>query len=67
MKQVPVAFSIYLQHSCRVAARRSGESAGARLAGAFSWDRDIQQNDINDLALDMSDFTLRTSKHLPTR
>jgi len=52
---------------CKYEARRSGESAGARLAGAFSSDRDIQQNDINDLALDMSDFILRTRNHQPTR
>jgi len=52
---------------CKYEATRSGESAGARLAGAFLSDRDIQQNDINDLALDMSDFILRTQKHLPTR
>jgi hypothetical protein len=52
---------------CKYEARRSGESAGARLAGAFSSDRDIQQQDIIELALDMSDFILRTRKHVPTR
>ena len=52
---------------CKFEASRSGESAGARLAGAFISDKDIQQHDINDLALDMSDFIRRTSKHLPTR
>lgn len=51
---------------CKYEARRSGESATARLFGEYSSDRDIQQNDINDLALDMSDFILRTSKHLRT-
>lgn len=52
---------------CRFEASRSGESVGARMVGAFLSDKDIQQKDINDLAVDMSDFILRTSKHLPTR
>ena len=52
---------------CRFEASRSGESAGARMVGAFLSDKDIQQNDINDLAIDMSAFILRTSKHLPTQ
>jgi len=52
---------------CKYEARRSGESVSARLFGEYSSDRAIQQNDINDLARDMSVFILRTSKHLPTR
>jgi hypothetical protein len=52
---------------CKFEASRSGESAGARLGGVFLSDKEIQQNDVNDLALDMSDFILRTARHLPTR
>lgn len=52
---------------CKFEASRSGESAGARLVGGYRSDQEIQQRDINDLALDMSDFILRTHKHLPTR
>jgi len=49
---------------CKYEAWRSGESAGSRLAGVFMSDQNIQQDDINDLALDMSDFMLRTSRHV---
>ena len=52
---------------CKFEASRSGESAGSRFLGAYRTDQEIQQKDINDLALDMSDFILRTHKHLPTR
>jgi hypothetical protein len=52
---------------CKFEASRSGESAGARLVGAFKSDQDIQTEDIKDLGLDMSDFILRTSKHLSTK
>lgn len=34
-------------------ARRSGESAGARLAGVWMSDEEIQRNDIRDLAVDV--------------
>lgn len=34
-------------------ARRSGESAGARLAGVWMSDEEIQHNDIRDLAVDV--------------
>jgi hypothetical protein len=50
---------------CKYEASRHGESAGARFVGAFMADREIQQNDINDLALDMSDFIFRARRHLP--
>jgi hypothetical protein len=48
-------------------ARRSGESAGARMAGgvfslAYS-DRAIQTEDINDLAQDFAGFIRRTATH----
>jgi hypothetical protein len=49
-------------------ARRSGESAGARMAGGL-WslsysDRAIQTEDINDLAQDFADFIRRTANHV---
>jgi hypothetical protein len=50
---------------CKYEAFRHGESAGARFAGAYISDKDIQTGDINDLALDMSDFIFRARKHLP--
>lgn len=46
---------------CKFEAARSGESAGARLVGVWMSDRDIQTQDINDLALDMSNFVLQTA------
>ena len=49
---------------CKYEAFRHGESIGARFAGASMADKEIQQNDINDLALDMSDFIFRAQKHL---
>ena len=52
---------------CRFEASRSGESVGARMVGAFLSDRDIQQNDINDLAVDFSEFVGRTARHLATK
>jgi hypothetical protein len=50
---------------CKYEASRHGESFGARFAGAYMSDKDIQQNDINDLAIDMSDFIFRARRHLP--
>jgi len=50
---------------CKYEAFRHGESFGARFAGAYMADKDIQQNDINDFALDMSDFIFRARRHLP--
>ena len=49
-------------------ARRSGESAGARMAGGI-WslgytDRAIQTEDINDLAQDFAGFVRRTANHV---
>jgi hypothetical protein len=48
-------------------ARRSGESAGARMAGGI-WslgysDRAIQTEDINDLAQDFAGFIRRAATH----
>ena len=51
----------------RFESRRSGESAGARLVGAFKSDKDIQTEDIKDLALDMAGFISQTSKHIPRK
>lgn len=51
----------------RFESRRSGESAGARLVGAFKSDQDIQREDIEDLALDMAGFISQTSKHIPRK
>lgn len=39
--------------------RRSGDSAAARLFGGFDSDRDIQKNDIDDLAKDLAAFMKR--------
>jgi hypothetical protein len=47
---------------CVYELRRSGESADARMFGAFKSDEDIQRNDIRDLASDLSDFFRRTAK-----
>jgi hypothetical protein len=43
-------------------ARRSGEGGGARWFGAYKSDKDIQQNDIADLAKRLADLMVRTSK-----
>ena len=51
----------------RFESRRSGESAGARLVGAYKSDKDIQAEDIKDLALDMAGFISQTSKHIPRK
>lgn len=48
---------------CKFEVWRSGESAGARLVGHFMSDQDIQRNDIDDLAFDMSSFMVRRAKH----
>jgi hypothetical protein len=45
-------------------ASRSGESAGARVVGAFKSDQDIQHEDIKDLAFDLADFIRRTATHV---
>lgn len=47
---------------CKFEATRSGDSVGARMAGVWMSDRDIQTQDINDLARDMSTFILQTAK-----
>lgn len=47
---------------CKFEATRSGDSAGARMAGVWMSDREIQTQDINDLARDMSSFILQTAK-----
>ena len=47
---------------CKFEATRSGDSVGARMAGVWMSDRDIQTQDINDLARDMSSFILQTAK-----
>jgi hypothetical protein len=43
-------------------ARRSGVSAGARLAGAFKTDVDIQAEDIDSMVKDLTDFIEQTAK-----
>jgi hypothetical protein len=42
--------------------RRSGESGGARWLGGYRSDKDIQQEDIRDLAVDLADFMARKGK-----
>lgn len=46
---------------CVYELRRSGESAGSRMSGAFMSDEEIQRNDIRDLASDLTDFFKRTA------
>ena len=48
-------------------ARRSGVSAGARMTGAFMTDVDIQQQDIQSMVLDLTDFIAIVSKKAPLR
>jgi hypothetical protein len=48
-------------------AKRSGESAGARMVGAFRSDEEIQRNDIHDLAIDLGDFMMRTAGLTPPK
>lgn len=43
-------------------ARRSGTSTSARLVGGLRSNRDIQTEDIRDLANDLADFVARTAK-----
>ena len=43
-------------------ARRSGDSALARMFGGYRSDRAIQEEDIRDLAQDLADFILRNGK-----
>ena len=47
---------------CVFELRRSGESVGARLAGVWQSDEEIQRNDIRDLASDLADFFKRTAQ-----
>ena len=47
---------------CVYELKRSGESAGSRMAGVWMSDEEIQRNDIRDLAHDLTDFFLRTAK-----
>jgi hypothetical protein len=42
--------------------RRSGEGEGARLLGGYKSDKAIQQNDIADLAKQLADLMVRTSR-----
>jgi len=42
--------------------RRSGVGAGAKWLGGYKSDRDIQANDIRDLAKGMAEFIARTAK-----
>jgi hypothetical protein len=43
-------------------ARRSGEGGGTRWLGGYKSDKEIQQNDIADLAKRLADLMVRTSK-----
>jgi len=45
--------------------RRSGDSGMARVFGGYRSDRDIQQEDIRDLAGDLADFVARKGKPRP--
>ena len=47
---------------CVYEMKRSGESAGSRVAGVWMSDEEIQWNDIRDLASDLSDFFKRTAQ-----
>jgi hypothetical protein len=40
-------------------ARRSGDTGTARMFGGYRADKDIQQEDIRDLAVDLADFIVR--------
>jgi hypothetical protein len=40
-------------------ARRSGDTGTARMFGGYRGDKDIQQEDIRDLAVDLADFIVR--------
>ncbi len=48
-------------------AKRSGDSAGSRLAGGWLSDRAIQSDDIRDLAFDLAGFMERTAGVQPTQ
>jgi hypothetical protein len=48
-------------------AKRSGESAGARLGGVFKSDEEIQREDIRDLAIDLGDFMMRSAGLQPPK
>lgn len=48
-------------------ARRSGTSAGSRLAGAYLRDEDIQIGDIRSLVLDVTDFMAAVAKKYPPK
>ncbi len=47
---------------CVFEARRRGESIGARLGGAFRSNRDIQREDIRDLAEDLTEYVQKISR-----
>jgi len=46
-------------------ARRSGDTGLARMFGGYRSDKDIQEEDIRDLAKDLADFIDRTAKAQP--
>jgi hypothetical protein len=48
-------------------AKRSGESAGARMVGVFKSDEEIQREDIHDLAIDLADFMMRSAGLQPPK
>jgi hypothetical protein len=48
-------------------ARRSGDSGSARWLGGFRSNRDIQEEDIKDLADDLADFIVGTAQGGPTK
>jgi hypothetical protein len=45
--------------ACAFETRRSGVSAGARLVGGYRSDKDIQTEDIRDLAKALAEFMAR--------
>jgi hypothetical protein len=47
--------------------RRSGVSAGSRMAGVFMADETIQAEDIRSLVKDLSDFMEQTARHQPAK
>lgn len=48
-------------------ARRSGVSAGARMAGGVMTDESVQAEDINSMVKDLTDFIERTAKGAPKK
>jgi hypothetical protein len=43
-----------------IVARRQGDSAAARMLGGYRSDKDIQSDDIKDLAKNLGDFVVKT-------